>query len=179
MRSRWHLFEEVAISQREMKFPRFSLTCVFIGVGVLLLFFTLRPYPIVVARNCTILVQDSDGKPLAGVKVTRDWAYGSSDTLEERITGPDGTLTFDERIRSHSRLNRCLANLANALMVHGDSHITDAYFVNFPANYTAEIASNAPFKWIYDEGHFAQIELSGLPPNIRQQAKFKIKPKAP
>lgn len=149
------------------------------GVGALLLLFILRPSPIIVARSCTILVQDDAGKPLTGVKVSRDWAFGSPDTLEDRVTGPDGRLNFDARVQSHSRLGRFMANVANISIVHGSSHITDAYLVSFPENYTAEITSDATFNWVYDEGHFAQIELSGLPRNQHHQARFTIRPKKP
>ncbi len=132
-----------------------------------------------VARSCTIFVVDENGKPWANAKVGRGWAYGSSETSEERFTGPDGTLAFNAQTQAKSLFGRCLANVANVLAVHGSAHIDDEYLVGFPTNYTAKIDSEAPFKWVYDQGGFAKIDLGGLARNQHYQAKFILIKKSP
>lgn len=74
-------------------------------------------------------------------------------------------------------MGRCLATVANVAVVHGSAHIDDEYLVYFPEGYTAGIDSDAPFKWVYDEGHFAKVDLGGLPRDKHYQVKFVMKKK--
>ena len=148
-------------------------------IAVLLLALTLVPFPLVVARACTIQVVDADGKPQPDSKVGRGWAYGSSETLEEAHTGSDGLVSFEQRIRSHSLLGRALAVIANVIVVHGSSHISDEYLVGFPEGFTAEIDGEASFKWVYEPGHFAKVDLSGLSRGTNHRIKFTFKKKTP
>ena len=129
----------------------------------------------VVARRCTVLVVDGTGKPLAGQKAGRGWAFGSIQTLEDGYTARDGTVTFDRRVQNHSVLGRCLAEVVNVAVVHGDAHISDGYLVSYPDGYTAEIDSDAPIKWVYGEGHLASVDLGGLPRDKNCRVKFILK----
>jgi hypothetical protein len=147
------------------------------GVAASLFLLLAIPFPMVVGRNCTILVIDSAGKPWANANVSRGWAYGSPETLEHGQTGPNGTVTFDSRVQKHSVLGRCLATVANVAVVHGSAHIDDEYLVSIPEGYTAEIQGDAPFKWVYEEGHFAKVDLEGLPRDEHHRVKFVLKRK--
>ena len=146
-------------------------------VAVLLLTLLFVPLPIV-ARACTIQVVDANGNPLPNVEVGRGWAYGSPETLEEARTGPDGLATFDRRTDRHSFLGRLFAIVAN-VVPHGSAHIYDEYVVNFPDGFTAEIDGEASFKWVFEEGHLAKIDLSGLPRDKQYRIKFTFKKKTP
>ena len=148
-------------------------------VAVLLLALLFVPFPIVVARVCTIQVVDPNGKPMPDIRVLRGWAYGSPETLEEGRTGPDGLATFDRRAERHSLLGRVFAMVANVVAVHGSAHIVDEYVVSFPDGFTAEIDGEASFKWVYEEGHLAKIDLSGLPRDKEYRIKFTFKKKTP
>jgi hypothetical protein len=148
-------------------------------VAALLIALLLMPFPIIVARACTIQVVDSNGEPLPNVRIGRGWAYGSPETLEDGRTGPDGLATFDRRTERHSLFARIFANVANVVAVHGSAHIYDEYVVSFPDGFTAQIDGEASFKWVYDEGHLAKIDLSGLSRDKRYGITFTIKKKAP
>lgn len=150
-----------------------------VGAALLTAVSILIPFPMIVGRACTITVLDENGKPWANAKVGRGWAYGSGETLEDGFTGPDGTVRFAPRVQRHSLLARCLVPTIGVLVVHGSAHIDDEYIVTFPTNYTAEIESDAGFKWVYDEGHLAKVDLQNLPRNQPCQAKFILKKKRP
>ena len=121
------------------------------------------------------MVVDGAGKPWPGVKVGRGWAFGSPQTMEDGYTGPNGAVTFDRRIQSHSVLGRCRAALLDVLVVHGDVHINDQYLVSFPDGYTAEIDSDAPFKWVDDHYHAAQVDFRESPRDTDYRMKFTFK----
>jgi hypothetical protein len=148
-------------------------------VAVLLVALLFVPFPVVVARACTIQVVDANGKPLPNLKVGRGWAYGSPETLEEGHTGPDGSATFDPRSERHSLFGRVFANVANVVAVHGSAHIYDEYVVSFPDGFTAAIDGEASFKWVYEEGHLAKIDLSDMPRDKQYRIKFTFKKKTP
>jgi hypothetical protein len=152
------------------------IVLVIVVVPVLILFV---PFPMVVARHCDIQVVDSGGNPWPDVKVSRGWAYGSAETLEEKHTGPDGLSRFERRVASHSLMGRLFAPIVNVLAVHGDAHIDDEYLVSFPDGYTAEIDGTAWFKWVYEPGHFAKVDLGGSPRQGHYHFKFTIKKKTP
>ena len=131
-----------------------------------------------VARECEIEVVDGGGQPLPNIKVSRGWAYGSTEKEEEKQTGPQGTAEFSNRVERHSFLGRLFAMAINVIVVHGDAHIDDEYIVQFPDGYTAEIAGLAPFKWVYEPGHLAKVDLTGLPRVGHYHIRFTIKKKA-
>lgn len=139
----------------------------------------LIPIPMIVARRCTIIVLDEEGKPWANAKVNRGWAYGSEEISEEGVTGSNGTVTFAPRLQGHSLLARCLVPIEDVLVVHGSVHISDEYIITFPTNYTAEIDGDAGFKWVYDEGHLAKVDFQNVPRDQTCSAKFTLKRKNP
>jgi hypothetical protein len=62
--------------------------CILIVIGAFLLL--AIPYPMIVARKCTVMVVDGTAKPWPGVKVGRGRAFGSPETLEDGYTEPAG-----------------------------------------------------------------------------------------
>jgi len=64
-------------------------------------------------------------------------------------------------------------------MVHGNAHINDEYLVYFPEGFTAQIDGEASFKWVYEPGHFAKIDLRGMPRLKHYHFKFTIREKSP
>jgi hypothetical protein len=142
-----------------------------------LVFVCLPLFPVVVARSCTISVGDSAGKPFPGVTVYRGWAYGSRETLEQKVTDYNGGVTFDTRIEKHSLFGRLLS-LVGVMFVHGDAGTSDEYLIRFSKEYTADIESNAHFKWVYDKGHIAKVDLGGLPQHEHQVVNFILRKKS-
>jgi hypothetical protein len=149
------------------------------GIALLMVVLVLVPLPIKVSRSCIITVVDENGKPWKNAKVRRGWAYGSEEKFEDGFTGSDGVARFAPRVQEHSLLSRCLVSTLGVFVVHGGAHIEEAYGITLPTNYTAEIQSDAGFKWVYDEGHFAEVDFQDLPRNHACQAKFILKKKDP
>ena len=77
------------------------------AIMMLLVALMVVPFPMIVARNCTIRVVDSVGKPWPDAKISRGWAFGSSESLSEKQTGPGGVITFESLAEGHSLLGRC------------------------------------------------------------------------
>jgi hypothetical protein len=152
---------------------------ILLAIVAVLILWIFIPFPMVVARNCEIQVVDMGGKPWPDAKVSRGWSYGSSETLEEKHTGQDGLAGFDRRVGWHSLFGRLRARVVNVVLVHGDAHISDAYLVSFPAGFTADIDGETWFKWVYEPGHFAKIDLSSLPRHGHYHFKFTVRKQTP
>ena len=153
-----------------------KLKLVVLAIVALLMFV---PFPVVVARSCEILVVDTVGRPRPDAEVRRGWDYGSPEAMEGKHTGPDGLARFDSRVERHSLFGRLWVNVASVVAVHGDTHIDDEYSVGFPDGYTADIDGVARFKWVDEPGHFAKIDLGGLPRSGHYRFKFTIREKTP
>ena len=176
-RGRWGSVPSPAINTMTMSKLDRKLITIMTATVMLLVALMLVPFPMIVARNCTIRVVDSVGKPWPNAKISRGWAFGSSESLSEKQTGPDGVITFGSLAERHSLLGRCFALVANVVFVHGNAHISDEYLIKFPEGWTADIQGETSFQWVYEEGHFAKIDLSGLPRGKRYDIQFTIRKK--
>jgi hypothetical protein len=136
------------------------------------------PVPTVVARNCSILVIDQDGKPWPNFEVKRGWAYGYIEKDERSRTGGDGRVVFSAKTELHSYLDRIFVSVVDVVNVHEDEHITDDYLTTLPDGYTAEIKGDTGFKPVYEPGHLASFDLSDQPRDARpRRLTVVMKPK--
>lgn len=94
---------------------------VLIALVVVTLAVLLIPIEWTIAPNFTLVIQDMQGSPVAGVSVRQTWAYyGLFDTTQEedRVTNVQGEVSFSKRTISASLLQLLRARFKTLLNVH-------------------------------------------------------------